>query len=344
MGVIESLLGKHIESLKCDEFQQRIAEIDESPYIEFKGYHSQDWNKIKDVALVELISFLNTEDGEGLLILGFDEKRKTLTPLPPDVLELKGRPTKNAVESKFRDTILSHIKTLPPNVTPPILKVKVFESSECNLSNHGFIVLMHIIKKADVLYYYDKTNLAYIREGSKKRPLTLPETFNILQRKSRPLLELIPKQPKIDNNNNLQLHFLIKNLGNTPATSVVIILSIPKSYGENVRAWPSNIVIEDSKNILRVQKNMMPSLNTPIYPALLTGMTDFSIIIEKFSGYIIIINAGIFTMNNKTIETITLSPVIVAGTIRWIVNITMSVIDYTTQSPIYEANESFGYP
>lgn len=326
--VAEAVLGKSVEALSCSELLEKLSAISESPYVELKSYHKQEWGKIREELVKSIVSFMNGP-GAGLLILGFDEKEKRATPIPPTALNLPDNVPKGSVEAKIRDTIIRDLKAVPP-LPPydfPVLKIRVFEAGECRLSEAGYIIVIDVAGKPYYLYYFDST--AYIREGSRVRALSLYEVINIVEYKACPILVVIATKPT-PIPGGLRLSFILRNLGSAPANNVAALLKIPKNLGD-IRTSGHVTIVQDSPDALLIQITMLAPLDIPVYPEVNTLTNAFIDIVNPHGITNIRIEASISSEKNKTNELLELA---ISGD-KCEETLTFATFSYKTRSAIY---------
>ena len=217
---IETLFGKKFENLSYRELIEVIKSNDESPYIELKGYKNQKWSELLDDIMKSIVGFLNSSY-EGVLILGFDEKTKTPTPIPPEIV---GR-DKFQVEQRVRDKVISKLESVPRASRPPILIFKVYDDSECGFKQEGFIIAIYAAKTIDVVYSYE--GKVYVREGNKTRKLSLHETITLIESKRQPLIIPILKVKSLTNN-RMKIELSLKNVGSMPAREWIVVMVLYK--------------------------------------------------------------------------------------------------------------------
>lgn len=332
--LVENLLGKDIEVIKCSEFLKRAETITESPYVELKSYHRQSWKEIREDLMKSTVGFLNGL-GEGLLVLGFDEKSRKPTPIPSEALQLSGKTSKLVVESKLRDTILTGLKSIPPSrpLSSPILKVKVLDAEECGLQERGYVILVYVARTFDALYYYG-ANLAYVRQGSTTRLLSLEEIFNIVEFKSKPVLVLLSTKPAPAPSGGVRLNFVLKNLGTSPAMNAVIVMVIPKSLGKVHVS--RGLIVKDASDALVVQRSLQAPFHIILYPDINMHL-DFYVDIEGYNESTdIYIEVSICSESTRSIERLMLTP---EGN-----HIELEVLSYRTSSIIYRGSWTEPFP
>ena len=153
-SIIELLFGKTVENLSCDDVKALVEnKVVESPRLEFKAV-SEDVaeGKLAEIIMRSTVGFLNSDVGEGILILGIrgKERAEELACIPRKLL---GR-NKDVAESKLRNWVFSYLASIPLMITPPRLIVKVFDCRECGLEDpEGWIALIYVKRTFDALYY-----------------------------------------------------------------------------------------------------------------------------------------------------------------------------------------------
>jgi len=85
------LFGKPFGALTCRDVREKLATVHESSSIEFKETFESE-KELKEAILKNVVAFLNTSEGRGLLILGIKDVRKEryekkITGVPKDLVE-----------------------------------------------------------------------------------------------------------------------------------------------------------------------------------------------------------------------------------------------------------------
>jgi len=225
-SAIDLLFGKPIEKLSCSDVRVLVeAGAVESPRLEFKEGAASEEELVK-LVMKSVVGFLNSDMGEGVLILGVGgrEHAEKLVCVPRALLGQD----RDIVESKVRNWVFSYLASIPPMVTAPRLLVKVFDCRDCGLeAREGWIVLVYVKKAFDALYYSKADNTAYQRRGSETRRLTLEEAIHIANAKRQPIVLVFMKPAAIEGN-RVKLHLLVHNIGSAPANVGVSLIKVYK--------------------------------------------------------------------------------------------------------------------
>ena len=150
----------------------------------------------------ELVSFLNSGRGVGLLILGLGEKDSNIT-----IKGVKAFKNKEQIRSSIYDkicTIPSNIKTFKLEIIP----VKY---------NNGNIFLIEVgSNDLDCIYYSKVDNNVYIRQGDETKSLTLPNFLELISKKNHARIFLKFNQKPNNNIDSYMFDITYKNEGLEP--------------------------------------------------------------------------------------------------------------------------------
>lgn len=237
---MERLFGDSIDRLTCSHIRS-LTEIKypESQYVEFKAFKKdQDYKKleehVRDTILRSIVGFLNSEAGEGILILGIEGKHyaEKITPIPYEALSINpdSKNKRDVVYIKLSGWILNHIKCVPqaPPGSSLNYMVKVFDArQDCGLNENGFIALIHVKRTFEAVYYDDIYYEATIRENDRTRRLTPVEIVQLVERRSQPipLLILVPIEVDIEQR-TITFDRRIVNVGSKPTNVSAIRLHL----------------------------------------------------------------------------------------------------------------------
>lgn len=345
---VNELLGKRFQEITESDLEI-IRNLDESPLLEFKGGEYSSEGNLKRVIIKSVISFLNGE-GEGLIVLGIDEKSKSIRSIDRRII---GR-TRRSVEARIRDWIVNNVEGVPKIIQPPSIEVKVFER------DHGWVIVVHILKRQDAVYYSKVDGRVYQRRGNSSVELALNEILTLIESKTQPIIYLLlePSRPR-----DSQIHFDVNymNIGSKPATQLASNLSIEViSEGILTNREPvitnkipiTNVSIKGKHDMIKLLKReantvsiqincLVPTYSLPIYPYVRSNVGSFTISIAKnivHEEAILHIRAVIVTFNelNYTIQN---SEYIFSGeSIKQ--KHEVRVVSYITQSLIYESEWS----
>ena len=228
LSIIELLFGKTVENLSCNDVKVLVEnKVVESPRLEFKAV-SEDTaeGKLAELIMKSVVGFLNSDEGEGILILGIrgKERAEELACIPRKLLGHN----KDAAESKLRNWVFSYLASIPPMITPPRLIVRVFDCRECGLGcSEGWITLVYVKRAFDALYYSKLDDAAYQRRGSETRRLSLEEALHVVSAKRQPIVIVLMELKKVEEN-KVRLNLLMRNIGSIPTNVAVSLITISK--------------------------------------------------------------------------------------------------------------------
>jgi len=253
------LFGKPFEALTCTDVQNALAALDESPAIEFKETFGNE-KELKEGVLRSIVAFLNS-NGYGILVLGVrDEKgEKRIAGISTKLV--KGR-NPAEVEGHLRNIVFNGLKSHPSATAPPLLHIKVFDCSEFGLGG-GWLILIYVEKKADVLYYSEFDGSAYVREGSSTRRLSVAEAIQIAESKRKPIVVLLLEPLALELRSEsgiMRFRLFLVNIGSKPSLMTSCTLCIPQSIGPNFAITDVYITITKGRGI----KIYSPPLALPL--------------------------------------------------------------------------------
>ena len=345
---VKELLGKSFHEIKESDLEI-IRNLDESPLLEFKGGEYSSEGNLKRDIIKSVVSFLNGE-GEGLIVLGIDEKSRSIRSIDRRII---GR-TRRSVEARIRDWIVNNVEGVPKIIQPPSIEVKVFER------DHGWVIVVHILKRQDAVYYSKVDGRVYQRRGNSSVELALNEILTLIESKTQPIIYLLiePSGPR-----DSQIHFDVSyiNIGSKPATQLVSTLSmevIAEGVLTNRGPLGTNKVpitdisiegkygaiklLEKGVNTISLQINcLVPTHSLPVYPYVKSSVGGFTISIAKnivHEGAILHIRADIVTFNELNYAKQISEYIFPGEGIKQKQKIT--VVNYSTQSVIYESEWS----
>jgi hypothetical protein len=116
------------------------------------------------------------------------------------------------------------------------LHIKVFDCSECGLGKEGWLILIYVEKKADVLYYSEFDGSAYVREGSSTRRLSVAEAIQIAESKRKPIVVLLLEPLALElrgESGIMRFRLFLVNIGSKPSLMMTGALRVPQSIGPN---------------------------------------------------------------------------------------------------------------
>ena len=348
------MLGKPIEKVDCRDIITLVeSRATESPKLEFKAYdhtkiHERKTAKkeIKELIVKTVVGFLNTDDGEGLLVLGIEGKEhaEKLKCIPYELLGTK----RDVVESKIRNWIFSSLGSIPSAITPPKIYVKAFDAEECGVTeNKGWLIIVYVRRTFEALYYSKIDNTAYQRRGSETRVLKLEEVLLIVESKRQPILHAL-LSPEIVNDKKIRLDVLLRNNGSRPAKTFVVLIKLNKSvkivsqsmseklYLKHVYPEKFSKIHEDADSITLQASKTTPFI-VPLFPKTTTRVGSLEV---EFKGSLenkaveIQISAIVYTEYNFTEQQYILYKDPQSDKLL-IKNISIVVKDYVTQKEIF---------
>jgi len=275
---VEELLGKRIEDITSSDLF-RICILPESPLVERKSGKYENEKKLKVSILKEVVGFLNGE-GEGLLILGIEDDYEKLDPISEKLLGKH----KEQVDMRIRDWIISGLKSVPHYLQPPFINIKIFGEDETK--SKGWVVLIYVKKRHDVVYYSTLDGKAYQRKGTKTEEMDMMTFLSAIESKRQPIVYIEVRNLDF-RENRIEFMLAYKNIGAKPAMTVDCILHIDKSIlvgqkleGEKLigvskevkvknldRGFPSRFILlrQDEKEVILETSRITP-FQTPIFP------------------------------------------------------------------------------
>jgi len=206
--------------------QNALAVLDESPAIEFKETFGNE-KELKEGVLRSIVAFLNS-NGYGILVLGVRDERGEKRIAGISTKLVKGR-NPAEVEGHLRNIVFNGLKSYPPATAPPLLCIKVFDCSEFGLGE-GWLILIYVKRKADVLYYSEFDGSAYVREGSSTRRLSVAEAIQIAESKRKPIVVLLLEPLALELRSEsgiMRFRLFLVNIGSKPSLMTSCTLCIP---------------------------------------------------------------------------------------------------------------------
>lgn len=313
----EAIFGKPIEKISCADVKTLVeTRASESLWLEFKAPTQHiNRNNLKMVVLKSIIGFLNSDVGEGTLILGIKGKEhaEELVCIPRELL---GR-NRDEAESRLRNWIFSNLSSIPPMILPPRLTIRVFDCSECGLGKaDGWISVIYVKRTFDALYYSKIDDTAYRRRSSETKKLSLEEAYYLINAKRQPIVIILMMPTKVEKN-KVVLKIKKYNNGSKPAYNVTSALHIYKraflgKYQQDLslynytEATLKNILsmniskIREDNEIVAFQINTIPPSTLPVFPGIHmeAGEIQFTLDKELYSDISLMINFTVITLTD----------------------------------------------
>ena len=196
-GLIISDIEKALES-------EMLYENDE---IEFKNIDRMHKKERREKIVGELISFLNSGQGRGLLILGLDDDKT-----------IKGVKTIKSSE-QLRSLIFQGIKSVPSNINPVKLDITSIPY------NNDQIFLVEIKNnELNYVYYSEYDNQAYIRRGDESKRLSISEFLEFISNKNN--ARIFIKLRERSDKDNYVFDIMLSNEGSEPGIYIVTFFNI----------------------------------------------------------------------------------------------------------------------
>ncbi|MEM0004609.1 MAG: ATP-binding protein [Desulfurococcaceae archaeon] len=222
---IFALFGKPFEVLTCREVCEKLEAINESSHVEFKESFEKE-DMLKRELLRTITGFLNTAEGYGFVALGVRDPSKPGERVKCLDKNLFKWDKAGQIEAHIRDTILGNLKSIPRAVTPPHLGVKIFDCrSDCGLGEDGWLILVYVERTSDAVYYSKIDNTAYTRRASTTQPLSLEETFALVESKRKPMVRVL-LGPRVEEPRRLKFTIWLENIGYKPAMHTLCKLRV----------------------------------------------------------------------------------------------------------------------
>jgi hypothetical protein len=335
---ISALFGKPFEVLTCREVCEKLEAINESSHVEFKESFEKE-DMLEQELLRTITGFLNTAEGYGLIALGVRDPSKPGGRVKCLDKNLFKWNKAGEIEAHIRDTILENLKTIPRAITPPHLGVRVFDCrSDCGLGRDGWLILVYVEKTSDAVYYSKIDNTAYTRRASTTQPLSLEETFALVESKRKPMVRVL-LGPRVEEPRRLKFTIWLENIGYKPAMHTlcklrvngilessnvpmpIFIQSIEPS--DELRGTP---ILELGLQYVIELYNIYP-FDTPVFPGieLYKGELEAVLNTDLPEQATMTIEASIFTEDTVTQEKIVIDASRNTATTR---KVTLEVRDY----------------
>jgi len=313
-STIDLLFGKPIERVGCSDIKALVeVGASESPWLEFKECAGSE-GELRELIMKSVVGFLNSDTGEGLLILGVGgrERAEKLVCVPRELLGQD----RDVVMSKIRNWVFNYLASIPPMIVAPRLLVKVFDCRDCELEGQeGWIILIYVKRAFDALYYSKTDNTAYQRRGSETRRLTLEEAIHIVNAMRQPII-IILMRPAVIEKHIVKLNLFARNIGSIPAN---VGASLVKVY-KKAKILPSNLETYldiprytalckrfENEKAIRFQANIGGRSKLPAFPKVNLRIGEIMIWLEKKPSesdkLAILFNATTYTELNRTIQT-----------------------------------------
>jgi hypothetical protein len=224
------------------------------------------------------------------------------------------------IEAHVRDAILGNLKTIPRAITPPHLGVRVFDCrSECGLGRDGWLILVYVEKTSDAVYYSKIDNTAYTRRASTMQPLSLEETFALVESKRKPIVILLlePQISRTLDSTIPDFTMWLRNIGYKSATQVACKFYTYKKLmvpGDPQRAIPIKWLMVNNEIVTFPVKKEDPRVmleffniyprNPPVFPRTKLSQGRLRIILDPglLGQAAVTVEADIYTEETVTRE------------------------------------------
>ncbi|MPW39920.1 hypothetical protein GBV73_09645 [Thermococcus sp. 101 C5] len=201
--------------------------------------------------LKSIVGFLNSAEGEGLLIVGVSDRK-----------EIAGIPKDHLNKEKIRNWIRDGISSVPRAVTPP-----EYDIIEVDVGEGKYVYLIEACRRDDVVYFSRESGCAYVRIGDSTNRLDLNESLELVAKKSLAKPYVVfkckitrdPSSPTI----NLAFEPIFRNIGSKPAFYVTAIIDITGKGILDSQAEENIMKLKDHE--FQVSAGFIP-LSIPVYP------------------------------------------------------------------------------
>jgi len=173
--LLTALFGKSSGITKLDIEEKILNKERESLNLEFKQISKVNSEINENCITKPILGFLNTIEGNGLLILGIESKAGLAVSIKP----INGGIIKD--EEQLRSIIASTISSIPRYKQFPKL---TFYKTQVNGGNVFFVEIERV--DDNCVYYSKITDYSYIRNNDETRRLRLDETLDLIARKNFP--------------------------------------------------------------------------------------------------------------------------------------------------------------
>jgi len=248
--LIKDFFGKKPPITKQD-LEQFLKSAEESVRLEFKEVKVQQKESIKEQILKSIVGFLNSAEGEGLLIVGVSNKK-----------EVKGVPRPHLNKEKIRNWLRDGIGSVPRAITPP-----EYEIVEVSVGEDGYVYLIEVHKKDDVVYFSRESGCAYVRVGDSTNRLNLNESLDLVAKKSLAKPYIIFEVEIVHRGDDgivLALHPELRNIGAKPALYVTIVIAVA-SNSAIIEAYSRGGITKLSDYTFQLTTGF-PPFTAPSYP------------------------------------------------------------------------------
>lgn len=221
--------------------------------------------KIKIIS--ELIGFLNSGRGIGLLILGLEQKDNTI--------KIKGVKTFKNIE-QVRSSIFGNMGTIPSNIKPFKLNSIPIPMKE----NKNIFLIEVENNDLNGLYYSKIDNNVYVRRGEETKSLDLPNFLDILSQKNH--ARIFMKFTQKPDDNAYLFDIMYSNEGIEPGKYIKVIFQIITTYGLNYSIKSTQIKKRDNMEA----KISLDQVNKDVYESLsMTNLIGNKLSISQFEGH-----------------------------------------------------------
>jgi len=313
-STIDLLFGKPIERVSCGDIRALVeVGASESPRLEFKEGAGSE-GELRELIMKSVIGFLNSDAGEGMLILGVKgrERAEKLVCVPRELLGQD----KNVVETKIRNWVFNYLASIPPMIAAPRVLIKVFDCHDCELEGReGWIILIYVKRAFDALYYSRTDNTAYQRRGSETRRLTIEEAIHIVNAKRQPIL-LVFMEPVAMEGNRVKLDLIARNIGSAPANAGVSIVRVHRkaiispSFSKaelSISMYSGLFKLTEDQETIRFQVNLGGPYALPVFPRIYAKIGELEVSFKemppKEAELLVLFDVATYSELNRTIQT-----------------------------------------
>jgi len=241
------------------DLEDFLKDANESVILEFKEITER--KNAKGLILKSLIGFLNSIEGQGLLIVGVSDDK-----------QIRGVSPEYVNRQKIVNWIRDSISAIPPAVIPPYLDFVEIEAGEGK-----YVYLIEVKREDDVVYFSRESGCAYVRIGDSTKRLNLDEALELVAKKSfaRPCIIFeVEKVRETSEDVVLMLHPKIRNVGAKPAFYVVALIDIMQNPAViETRVHSRNQLKKLSDYLFQLNAAFLP-LSPPSYPGVDSTFND----------------------------------------------------------------------
>ena len=248
--LIEEFFGKKAPITKQD-LEKFLRNFEELVRLEFKEIRVQYKESIKEQILKSIVGFLNSAEGEGLLIVGVSDNK-----------EIRGIIKAHLDKEKIRNWIRDGVGSVPRAIAPP-----EYDIMEVDVGEDKYVYLIEVHKKDDVVYFSRDSGCAYVRIGDSTNRLNLSESLELVAKKSlaKPyvIFEVIDIKQVSQDEIELTLKPIVRNIGSKPAFYMTAVIEVT---GKGIlNSWTVDQIIKVEDHIFQFTAGFAP-LTIPAYP------------------------------------------------------------------------------